>query len=134
MHSHWMFRLKSKVLLEPALVGRERELEELRSHLNSVIKGKGKTVFVSGEAGSGKTRLVKEFLAIARTQGVPWLAGWCLGNAGVPYFPFIEAFNSYFSPCTEEKHIPRCLKPQLNPRLLVKRCKAQIKGWKQQTG
>ena len=86
-HLHWLVRLKSNVLLEPPIVGRERELEELKSHLDSAMKGKGKTVFVSGEAGSGKTRLVKEFSAIARAQGVPWLAGWCLGNAGVPYFP-----------------------------------------------
>ena len=107
--------MKSKVLLEPALVGRERELKELKGHLNSAMKGKGKTVFISGEAGSGKTRLVKEFLAIARTQGVQWLAGWCLGNAGVPYFPFIEAFNNYFSHCTEEKHIAPLSEASIEP-------------------
>ena len=85
---------KSGVLNEPVLVGREHELKELQSYLNSATQGKGKTVFVSGEAGSGKTRLVSEFLKIAREQNVTILTGWCLSNASVPYFPFFEVFNS----------------------------------------
>ena len=56
------------VLAEPVLVGRERELEELESFLNSAFEGKGKTVFVSGEAGSGKTRLTREFLNVAKQR------------------------------------------------------------------
>jgi tetratricopeptide (TPR) repeat protein len=110
-----MSHLKGRVLAEPVLVGREKELEELQGCLDSAVKGKGTTVFISGEAGSGKTRLVKEFLAIARIQGIPWLAGWCLENASVPYFPFIEAFNSYFSPCTEEKHIAPLAEASIEP-------------------
>jgi Cdc6-like AAA superfamily ATPase len=50
-------RLKSEILAEPILVGRERELEELQRYLDSAVKGKGTTVFISGEAGSGKTRV-----------------------------------------------------------------------------
>ena len=57
--------LKSGVLAEPVLVGRERELEQLQHYLDLATQGKGATVFVSGEAGSGKTRLVNEFLARA---------------------------------------------------------------------
>jgi Cdc6-like AAA superfamily ATPase len=48
---------KIGVLAEPVLVGRERELEEPELLLNSAVEGKGKTVLVSGEAGSGKPRL-----------------------------------------------------------------------------
>ena len=89
--------LKSGVLAEPVLVGRERELEELQKHLDLAVQGRGTTVFVSGEAGSGKTRLVNEFLCSSRQKrDVTELAGWCLSNSGVPYFPFIEAFNTYF--------------------------------------
>jgi len=84
-------------LAEPPLVGRERELEELRTYLNSALAGKGTTVFVSGEAGAGKTRLVTEFLSQVKKQRVIILKGWCLSNAAVPYFPFFEAFNQYFS-------------------------------------
>jgi KaiC/GvpD/RAD55 family RecA-like ATPase/tetratricopeptide (TPR) repeat protein len=85
------------MLAEPILVGRERELEELQRYLDSAVEGKGTTVFVSGEAGSGKTRLTREFLEAARKRGVGVMAGWCLSDAQVPYFPFVEAFNSYYT-------------------------------------
>ena len=55
--------LKSEVLAEPVLVGRERELAALQQHLDLAIQGNGVAVFVSGEAGSGKTRLVNEFFS-----------------------------------------------------------------------
>jgi tetratricopeptide (TPR) repeat protein len=87
---------KMGILSEPILVGREKELAELQSHLNLAIKGKGRTVFVSGEAGAGKTRLITEFIGSARKEGVAVLTGWCLSNAAVPYFPFFEAFSQYF--------------------------------------
>jgi tetratricopeptide (TPR) repeat protein len=98
-----MLRLKAGVLAEPVLVGRERELEELKRYLDSAIEGKGTTVFVSGEAGTGKTRLVNEFLNSAKQKKeITILTGWCLSNAGVPYFPFIEAFNAYYSSLSEK--------------------------------
>jgi tetratricopeptide (TPR) repeat protein/KaiC/GvpD/RAD55 family RecA-like ATPase len=96
-------RLKARVLAEPVLVGRERELEELMRCLDSAFEGKGTTVFVSGEAGSGKTRITTEFLRLAREKGVAVLAGWCLSNAAVPYFPFVEAFKSYFAATDNER-------------------------------
>ncbi len=60
-------------------------------------EGKGTTVFISGEAGSGKTRLLTEFLNEIDKNEANVLTGWCLSNAAQPYFPFIEAFESYFS-------------------------------------
>ena len=87
------------ILAEPILVGREQELEELTGFLTSAIEGKGTTVFISGEAGSGKTRLLTEFLKIAKQKHnqLTVLTGWCLSDAAIPYFPFVEAFDSYFS-------------------------------------
>jgi predicted ATPase len=86
--------VKSTILELPVLVGRENELEELQKALNNATMGKGGTVFVAGEAGSGKTRLTTEFLELARKKDVRILTGWCLSNAPVPYFPFVEAFDS----------------------------------------
>ena len=86
------------ILAEPVLVGRENELETLQHHLDLAVEGKGTTVFVSGEAGSGKTRLANEFLDSSKQKrAITELTGWCLSNSGVPYFPFIEAFNVYSS-------------------------------------
>ncbi|MCW4029189.1 MAG: DUF2791 family P-loop domain-containing protein [Candidatus Bathyarchaeota archaeon] len=94
--------MTQNVLADPVLVGRERELSQLQRLLEAALKGRGNTVFVSGEAGAGKTRLVKEFLGQAKKQGIITLCGWCLSNAAVPYFPFFEAFNAYFS--KDENH------------------------------
>lgn len=71
--------------------------------LDSMMNGEGSTVFISGEAGSGKTRLSKEFLEAARNKGVAILTGWCLSNAPIPYFPFIYAFESYLSQDENDK-------------------------------
>ena len=89
--------MEPRVLDEPVLVGREQELAELQRYLESANEGKGTAVFVSGEAGSGKTRLVNEFLNTAKQRNFSVLSGWCLSNAAVPYFPFVEAFESYSS-------------------------------------
>jgi len=96
-------KLKSNMLAEPVLVGRKRELEELKRYLELAAEGRGTTVFVSAEAGIGKTRLVHEFLYSARQEkDVMVLTGWCLSNAGIPYFPFIEAFTDYYSSLSDK--------------------------------
>ena len=89
-------------LVEPVLVGREYEFSELQRDLDFAFEGKGKTIFISGQAGSGKTRLVTEFSNVVKKKGVVVLAGWCLSNVSVPYFPFLEAFDSYIS-CNETR-------------------------------
>jgi len=89
--------LRDLLLAEPALVGRERELKELLRYLESASAGKGATILVSGEAGTGKTRLIHEFLKTVQENEMNVLSGWCLSNAVTPYFPFVEAFKSYFS-------------------------------------
>ncbi len=95
-------KVKSDILAEPIMVGRDQEISELKLNLEAAIKGKGTTVFVSGEAGSGKTRLTNEFLKFARKKGASVLSGWCLSNVAMPYFPFLEALQSYFSENEEE--------------------------------
>ena len=52
--------MQSKVLAEPLFVGREQELTQLKHYIMLAKDGKGTTVFVSGEAGTGKTRLISK--------------------------------------------------------------------------
>ena len=92
-----------EILREPVLVGRQKELSELTSHLECAVDGKGITVFVSGDAGAGKTKLTNEFLKRAKQREVVVLSGSCLGNVAVPYLPFVEAFDAYFSSLYEEE-------------------------------
>ena len=62
-------------LLCPVLVGRDQELRGLRSALDRMAAGHGATLAVLGEAGVGKSRLVREAAADAGARGVPVLLG-----------------------------------------------------------
>ena len=95
--------MKSKLPAEPILIGRDQEIKQLRQHLDSALNGKGTTVFICGEAGVGKTRLVNEFLNLVRKTGSKVLKGWCLSEAAIPYFPFTEAFNTYILTISDKK-------------------------------
>ena len=95
--------MKLTLPAEPGLVGRELELTELSKLYDLAVSGKGSTVFISGEAGVGKTRLINEFLDQKQKEEVRILSGWCLSQVSIPYFPFVEAFSSYTT--TNDKKI-----------------------------
>lgn len=79
------------------LVGRDSQFETLKSLLNLTNVGEGQTIFIGGEAGIGKTRLVWELERFAKTLKVRTLTGRCLFRQGVyPYQPFVEAVREYF--------------------------------------
>ena len=50
----------------PVLVGRADELAVCTGVLSAVRRGEGRAVLVAGEAGVGKSRLVREVAATAR--------------------------------------------------------------------
>src|SRR5262245_33221683 len=50
-------------------VGRTDELALLKRSMNESASGRGRIVFIEGEAGIGKTRLVEEVLAGAEQRG-----------------------------------------------------------------
>ena len=103
-----MYSLNAGMLTEPVLVGREQELTKLKHHLRLVTEGTGTTILISGEAGTGKSRLVNEFLNYAKQEReITTVTGWCLRNAAIPYFPFIEAFNAYFTTRKGEKKVAK---------------------------
>jgi DNA-binding CsgD family transcriptional regulator/tetratricopeptide (TPR) repeat protein len=80
----------------PILVGRAAELAALLGALDAAAGGRTTTVLVSGEAGIGKTRLVREFAADARASGAVVLHGGCvrLGrDEGLPFAPVVEALR-----------------------------------------
>lgn len=67
------------------LVGRARELGELRAALDAVRSGGNRTIVIAGEAGIGKTRLLDELTSHA--DGVTVLTGQCAdeGSGPLPY-------------------------------------------------
>jgi DNA-binding winged helix-turn-helix (wHTH) protein/predicted ATPase len=78
------------------LVGREAELDRLRGSLELALDGRRQVVFISGEAGIGKTALVEAFLLRAAADPQVWLArGQCLEQfgSGEAYLPALEAIS-----------------------------------------
>ena len=75
-------------------VARERELATLGDALNRVEKGGAHTVFITGEAGSGKTALLAEFARRAQVADPGLLAVWGYGTAltgrANPFEPFVR--------------------------------------------
>ncbi|MDX3110251.1 ATP-binding protein [Nonomuraea angiospora] len=74
--------------VSPRFVGRARELAALGDALAGARAGASSAVLVGGEAGVGKTRLIKEFTDRAADALV--LVGGCLelGTEGLPFAPF----------------------------------------------
>ncbi len=51
-------------------VGRSRELAAIREMVASTLSGVGQTMLIEGEAGIGKTHLVREAIGLARAAGI----------------------------------------------------------------
>ena len=79
-------------------VGRERELATLVELFDEAKQGRGQVVFVAGDAGIGKSRLVYELrreLALAG-EDASWLEGRCVSFAQtIPLLPVIEQLREY---------------------------------------
>lgn len=74
------------------LVAREQELGRLDGLLRAALGGEARVIFITGEAGSGKTALLEEFgrRAEAAHPGLVAALGSCNAyiGAGDPYLPF----------------------------------------------
>ena len=69
-------------------VGREEELEWLRTRRRAALDGLGQVVGIVGEAGLGKSRLVAELRRDALAGRMPGFEGRCLSYAATtPYLP-----------------------------------------------
>jgi predicted ATPase len=81
-------------LEETRFVAREHELAQLDGFLDLTLAGRGRVVFVIGEAGRGKTVLVQEFTRRAQVRQVDLIVagGNCNAYTGLgdPYLPFRE--------------------------------------------
>ncbi len=74
------------------LVGRQRELAVLRAAVTRAADGTPGAVLVAGEAGGGKSRLVRALLTDRRRPGPLVLRAQCvdLGDPGLPYLAMVD--------------------------------------------
>jgi class 3 adenylate cyclase/tetratricopeptide (TPR) repeat protein len=78
-------------------VGRDAEVEQLQRALDQARAGHGQVVAVVGEAGTGKTRLVFEFIRSPRADGWRVLesSGVSFGQT-IPSLPVVDLLKDYF--------------------------------------
>jgi DNA-binding CsgD family transcriptional regulator/tetratricopeptide (TPR) repeat protein len=79
----------------PRQIGRDDQLGALRQVAARVATGSGQTVLVAGEAGIGKSRLVREFAGRLGRDGWVIQQGNCFERDRLlPYAPFLDALHA----------------------------------------
>ena len=80
----------------PRFVDRRKELAAIEAELARSRDGWGSVVFVGGEAGIGKSRLISELAGRAQRDGMTVAVGECLplGDGELPYAALVSALRS----------------------------------------
>ena len=80
-----------RTVICPVLVGRERALDAAHQLLDRARSGTGSVLLIAGEAGIGKSRLLRETVTTARELGFVTLRGACFeGDRTVPLAPLLD--------------------------------------------
>jgi ABC-type oligopeptide transport system substrate-binding subunit/class 3 adenylate cyclase len=114
--------------VEARLVGRDAELRTAREAVDDARAGRGGILFLTGEAGIGKSRLLTELRAHAgATADGPeplWLEGRCLSyGESMPYWPFRDLLREWLELGADEPELRvrvalrRAVEPELYPYL-----------------
>jgi len=81
-------------------VGREPEIQVLRTALQEALSGHGRLVLLVGEPGSGKTRTAEQLNTYARMRNAEVLLGRCYEGEGAPAFwPWVQLIR----PCVLDR-------------------------------
>ena len=98
--------------LRADLIGREAQMAELREAVENLPSGKGRIFSISGDAGTGKSRLVDGFKATLDLEKIQWLEGHAYPYAqNIPYFLLKDLLHSVFK--TEEGDPPEKLRERI---------------------
>jgi DNA-binding CsgD family transcriptional regulator len=93
----------------PPLVGRANERQFLRDRFAAAVQGHGHLVLVGGEAGIGKTTLVRDLSGEAVATGALVLSGHCYDLSSTPpYGPWLDLAARY-SPIGDLPVLPPAL-------------------------
>jgi len=97
------------------IVGRGQELAQIEEVIEQVVAGRGQLLVISGEAGTGKSRLLEELATLVqkKVKGARGLGGDCLSyGSQSPYLPWIQFFTAFFglSAGEGERHAEKVLR------------------------
>lgn len=90
-------KLRGLPAVTTPLLGRDEELRVARDTGRAAYEGRGSILFVIGEPGIGKTRLLSELrrLVVAEGWGT-WLEGRCVSyGQALPYWPFRDLLRGW---------------------------------------
>jgi ABC-type oligopeptide transport system substrate-binding subunit/class 3 adenylate cyclase len=119
-------RAAARTRAQTPLVGRDRELAQIRQSLDDVLAGTGGILFVTGEAGIGKSRLVSEtqelFSAAGPEFGRPvWLEGRCVSyGESLPYWAYRDLVREWLGAGADD--------PELRVRVSLRRAVERLFG------
>jgi len=99
----------------PRLVGRAKETAFFRERLADAERGRGSLTFISGEAGIGKTRLVRDFLQLPELRRVPRAIGYCTEHAPSPLAPLSDIIWSLL-----DEHLDLLVDAPITRRILAR--------------
>jgi class 3 adenylate cyclase/tetratricopeptide (TPR) repeat protein len=105
----------SEVHAAVPFVGRDAELAWLHQRLDAAGTGQPQLLLLIGEAGIGKTRLLREFETAARARGVEVCTGRGYDEFTVPFFPIAEALAA------RRRAMPAAVDSALGPHAAVVR-------------
>jgi class 3 adenylate cyclase/tetratricopeptide (TPR) repeat protein len=98
--------------LRSKLVGRKVEMLQLENAFERLLNGKGSIFSICGAAGTGKSRLIKDFQAVLNFRDIQWLEGHSYAFAqNIPYFPMIDLLSRAFN--IKEGDMPEQLKGKI---------------------
>ena len=113
-------RKRSAGRVDASLVGRYTEMEMLRSALAGLTLGVGGALFLLGEAGVGKSRLVAEARADTAFASIRWLEGRALSyEETTGYPPFKEIIETDAQIDVADGHVERQHKAALRVSALL---------------
>lgn len=75
----------------PTIIGRESQMDSMRRVLAQGREGSGRVALIVGEAGVGKTRILRAMIDEARTTGFFVVQGACFeAERAIPYAPLLD--------------------------------------------
>ncbi|HVN83547.1 MAG TPA: sigma 54-interacting transcriptional regulator [Candidatus Binatia bacterium] len=104
--AHAVVRLHSRAVPETLagdgapspFVGRAREIDLLRDAFDRAAAGHGQIVFIAGDAGIGKSRLLAEFRSRLADRPHRWVEGRCASyGTTTPFLPIVDALRRHLS-------------------------------------